>query len=76
MVNKVIEEASGKVMEKWGKEVAVECQISSAWFQAELCVATELMAEKLWKSCDHRHALACVPLSKLVLHSYSKSLLK
>lgn len=28
MVNKVIEEASGKVIEKWGKEVAVECQIS------------------------------------------------
>lgn len=76
MVNKVIEEASGKVMEKWGKEVAVECQISSAWFQAELCVAMELMADELGKSCDHRHALACVPLSKLVLHSYSLSLLK
>lgn len=76
MVNKVIEAASGKVIEKWGKEAAVECQISTAWFQAELRVAMELMADKLGKSCDHRRALACVPLSKLVLHSYSQSLLK
>lgn len=50
MVNKVIEEASGKVMEKWGKEVAVECQISSAWFQVQLYVAVELMADKLGKA--------------------------
>lgn len=51
MVNKVIEEASGKVMEKWGKEVAVECQISSAWFQAELCgcgADVWQTGEKLW----------------------------